>query len=76
MKDHNVKLASITLWPVCYYEDDLERAITGFGEAKKELGEAKSWHDKAMAMHNAYVSGNKVVKIGATPLPWSAWTRG
>jgi len=68
MKDHNVKtsLYHFVTGLCYYYEDDLERAISGFGEAKKELGEAKEWHDKAMAMHNAYVSGNKVVKIGGS----------
>ena len=61
MKDHNVKtsLYHFVTGLCYYYEDDLERAISGFGEAKKELVEAKEWHDKAMAMHNAYVSGNK-----------------
>lgn len=68
MKDHNVKtsLYHFVTGLCYYYEDDLERAISGFGEAKKELVEAKEWHDKAMAMHNAYVSGNKVVKIGGS----------
>ena len=45
----------------CYYEDDMVRAISGFGEAKKELPEAKEWHEKAMAMHKACVAGNRFI---------------
>jgi len=68
MKDPNVKtsLYHFVNGLCYYYEDDLERAISGFAEARKELPEAKEWHDKAMAMHNAFVSGNKVLKMGGS----------
>merc|ERR1719154_950727 len=49
-----------------YYEDDMQRAISGFGEAKKELPEAQEWHEKAMAMHNAFVAGNRGAKLGGS----------
>eukprot|EP00092_Neocalanus_flemingeri_P028297 GFUD01030728.1.p1 GENE.GFUD01030728.1~~GFUD01030728.1.p1 ORF type:complete len:1013 (+),score=326.13 GFUD01030728.1:58-3096(+) len=48
----------------CYYEDDLEKAISSFAQAKREVSEAQEWHEKAMAMHNAFISGNKVVRTG------------
>lgn len=68
MRDQNVKtcLYHFVMGLCFYYEDDLERAISGFGEAKKELSEAKEWHDKALAMHNAFISGNRVLKIGGS----------
>jgi len=68
MKDQNVKtsLYHFVNGLCFYYEDDMERAISGFGEAKKELSEAGEWHDRALAMHNSYVSGNRVVKVGGS----------
>jgi len=68
MKDQNVKtsLYHFVVGLCFYYEDDLERAISGFGEAKKEVSEAKEWHDKALAMHNAFISGNRVLRTGGS----------
>lgn len=45
-----------------YYEDDLDRAISGFGEAKKDLSEAVAWHDKATLVQNAFLAGKRAVK--------------
>jgi len=33
---------------------------------KKELSEVKLWHDKAMLVQNAIVSGNKALKVGGS----------
>ena len=68
MKDHNVKTSlHHFVNDLChYYEDALKRAISGFGEAKKEIVDAKECYDKAMVMYSAYVSGNKAVKMGGS----------
>jgi len=66
MKEQNVKtsLYHFVIGVCFYYEDDMERAISGFGEAKRDLSEAKEWHDRAHSMHNAFVNGNRVLKMG------------
>ena len=48
MKDYNVKTSlHHFVNDLChYYEDALKGAISGFGEAKKEMVEAKAWYDK------------------------------
>ena len=48
MKDYNVKTSLYHFVNgLChYYEDALKGAISGFGEAKKEMVEAKAWYDK------------------------------
>jgi len=79
MKDQNVKTSNyhFVIGLCFYYEDDLERAISGFAEARKTLTEAKKWHDQAMAMHNAYVTGNRILKMGGSfPLALASIDKG
>jgi len=66
IRDPNVKTSLYHfVQGLCYYyEDDFDRAMSGFGEGKKDLAVAKHWHDQAMAMQNAHVNGNREVKIG------------
>jgi len=66
MRDPNIKTSLYHfVQGLCYYyEDDFERALSGFGEGKKDLSISREWHEKTMAMHNAHINGNKEVKAG------------
>lgn len=46
-----------------YYSDDMDRAVSNFSECVKEYPEAKDWREKALAMQNALVSGNRAMKM-------------
>merc|ERR1719430_2704163 len=41
----------------------MDRAISGFKEAKKEFHEAEKWETKALNMQNAFVNGNRALKV-------------
>jgi len=66
MRDPNVKnsLYHFVQGLCYYYEDDFERALSGFGEGKKDLAISREWHERTMAMHNAHINGNKEVRAG------------
>jgi len=63
-KDSSVKTSS---WHyaqgLCaYYENDLERAISGFAEAKGFVQAAVAWHDRTHTIHTAFLASNRVLK--------------
>jgi len=45
-----------------YYDVDLDRAVSEFAEAKKNMSEAKAWYLKAKKVQDAFVVGNIFVK--------------